>query len=70
MPQFKEKMRIICNLGKVQVTDVEKGQMGTRFVFQLPGNVKIRAEMPIVVDVKIGDILTLYTEVLADELPQ
>lgn len=70
MPKFEDKFRLICNLGKYQVVKVEKGLTGTHFVLQLPNNVKMQADLPLIADIQVGDILTLYTEVLADEFPR
>jgi hypothetical protein len=66
---FKDRVRLIVNLGKYQVTNVDLGDWGTSFILQLPNSVKIKADFPYRADVKVGDILTLYTEVLAHALP-
>jgi hypothetical protein len=66
----KDSLRLIVNLGKYQVTSISRGAIGTKFTLALPKNVKLTADMPVSADVRIGDMLTLYTEVLVDdELP-
>ena len=59
-------LRLIVNMGKFQVVDVTKGAMGTNFTLRLPAGVKITADLPVRADVRVGDLLTLYTEVLAE----
>lgn len=53
-------------LGKFQVTAVEKGLTGLRFTINLGNAVTAKVDSPITSDVRVGDWLTLYTEVLAD----
>jgi len=69
MEPVKNTMRLIVNLGKYQIVKVDKGMIGTSFTIALPNNVTIRADLPYQADVHIGDVLTLYTEVLAHALP-
>ena len=64
----KDALRLIVNLGKYQVISVSKGAIGTKFTLGMPKGVKLTADLPLHgADVRIGDVLTLYTEVLVDE---
>lgn len=63
-PQTALRLRAI--LGKFPVTKVERGLTGIRFTLSMGNSVFITCDMPTAADVKVGDILTLYTEVLAD----
>jgi hypothetical protein len=73
MPKFEDRFRIIANLGKHQVIKVAQGSSGTRFTIELTGSdgkptaVTLTADLGIRVDVRQGDLLTLYTEVLTDD---
>ena len=69
MEPIKEKVRLVANLGIYTVIKVEQGTLGTRFTIALPNNVTLTADLPYRADVRIGDRLTLYTEVLANALP-
>jgi hypothetical protein len=68
---MKDGLRLIVNLGKYQVVNVSKGAIGTKFTLAMPNNLKLTADLPYHgADIKIGDLLTLYTEVLVDnQLP-
>lgn len=72
MPKFEDKFRLIANLGRIQVVRVDKGLSGTKFTVQFVNDTRLKftAELPIVADIQVGDLLTLYTEVLADEFPR
>ena len=69
MEPLKETLRLIVNLGKYQVVKVDKGTLGTSFVLALPNNVTIKADLPYQADIRTGDRLTLYTEVLSNVFP-
>ena len=69
MEPAEKKMRLIVNLGKYQIVNVIKGTWGVKFTIQLPNNVKLIADLPVPADIRVGDIQTLYTEVLADAIP-
>ena len=60
------QLRYIIPLGKYQVIKCEKGEFGTKFTLQLPHSVTITADVPIKLDVRIGDVMTVTTEALAD----
>lgn len=59
-------IRYILTLGKIQVVDVNKGVLGQRVKVMFPGSVSATFEAPANADVKVGDVLTLYTEVLTN----
>lgn len=63
------KVRHRLILGKFQVTRVEKGLTGLFFWLNLGGSVTAKVDSPITSDVRVGDLLTLYTEVYADADP-
>lgn len=56
-------------LGKYQVRAVTKGLSGVRAEIALPGSVSMNIDIPLRADVKVGDLLTLYTEVFANDQP-
>ena len=53
-------------LGKYPIIRVEKTPFGFDFCIQLPNGVRMVVSAPPSADVKEGDVLTLYTEVLAN----
>ncbi len=63
-----EPFRLRLILGKFQVTAVSQGLTGTKASLNLGNSVKLHIDIPIQADVKLGDYLTLYTEVLAGDL--
>jgi hypothetical protein len=63
MESFESKVRLRPILGKYPVSAVDKVISGWRVTLQLPG-VKLIMDLPEFVDVRVGDILTLFTEVL------
>lgn len=66
MEPAKDSMRLRLVLGKFQVSKVDKGLAGLAMTIDLGGGVKIRCDIPVSADVRVGDLLTFYTEVLAD----
>jgi hypothetical protein len=70
MEPSKDALRHKLILGKFPVTKIERSAFGFKFVLQLPG-IKLVLDVPITADVREGDLLTLYTEVLvhAQALP-
>jgi hypothetical protein len=66
MSKVEGKLRFVLVLGKFQVLKVEKGALGTKFSLNLGSGVTITADTAVKADVRPGDLLTLYTEVLAD----
>jgi hypothetical protein len=63
---FANRVRHKLILGKFPVLAVQRSTNGFRFSLQLPG-VKLILEVPPSADVREGDLLTLYTEVLAHD---
>lgn len=61
--------RLKLFLGKFRVTRVEKQPIGFRFFLDLPGLGGLIVDVPIQADVREGDLLTLYTEVLSNAPP-
>ena len=70
MTKFPDKVRLLVQFGKFPVVSVNKGSFGTEFTLSMPGGVKIKADLGIRADVRVGDHLTLFTEVLADDEPR
>jgi hypothetical protein len=54
-------------LGKFQVTALEKGVGGFKAKINFGSGVTVWIASPIAADVRVGDWLTFYTEVLANE---
>ena len=69
MSEIPERYRLRLVLGKFRVTSVSSGLTGTQLKINLDGAVTMVVDAPIQADVKLGDILTLYTEVLSKEIP-
>lgn len=55
--------------GKFQVKAVTRGFTGQRFTIDLGSSVTITVDAPLRADVKLGDLLTIYTEVLSHDQP-
>ena len=53
-------------LAKCQVSQVKRGSIGCKFVATLPNGTTFDVDLSFVPDVRVGDILSIYTEVLAD----
>lgn len=62
----KDKVRYVLILGKYRVVERTEKQMK----LALGGSTTMTVTLPPHADVKAGDILTLYTEVLTDANPQ
>jgi hypothetical protein len=62
-------LRIRLILGKYPVLSISPGHFGFKMILDMGNNVRITADVPVQADVKVGDLLTLYTEVLAKEPP-
>ena len=67
MEPTQEPLRYRIILGKFQVKAVDKGLGGCRMTVALPNSVSLIADMPVNADVHVGDLITLYTEVLRAE---
>lgn len=64
---LKNRFRLRLVLCKAQVRKVEQGLTGLAMEVALPGGVTLKVDVPVIADVQLGDLLTLYTEVLASE---
>jgi hypothetical protein len=53
-------------LGKFQVIKVDKGLSGIRFELNMGNAVSMKVDCPVSSDVRVGDWLTLYTDVAAN----
>lgn len=62
----KEPLRVRIVLGKFQVKQLVQGKTGGVMTVDMTNGVSMRCEVPTVADVRLGDYLTFYTEVLAD----
>lgn len=60
------QLRLKLVLGKFPVSAVSRTVGGHKFTLTLPGLGVMTAEVNAPVDVREGDLLTLYTEVLCD----
>lgn len=60
-------VRYILTLGKIQVVEVNRGTLGQRVKVNLFGSpVSATFEAPAHADIREGDLLTVYTEVLTN----
>ena len=64
------QLRYKLILAKLPVTKVEKVPAGFKFALDMLNGVKLVVEVPAHADVKEGDLLTIYTEVLAHAHPR
>ena len=69
MEPLEKKVRYKVLLDKCQVTRVEQGELGTSFSAISPKGMSIRADLSFKPDVRVGDILSIYTELLAHAQP-
>ena len=69
MDNIRKLPRLTLPLGKFRVTRVERTAFGVKFLLLLPGLGGLVCDVPIHADVREGDILTLFTEVLRDAPP-
>ena len=65
-----EPLRYRLILGKYRVVKVDRTTFICTITVDLLQGVKLSADVPISSDVKEGDILTLYTEILTKETVQ
>lgn len=67
LPEKITGVRYVLTLGKMQVVKVDKGTLGQKVKVMLFGNlVSATFEAPAYADIREGDILTCYTEVLTN----
>jgi hypothetical protein len=69
MESVEGALRLRLVLGKFQVKAISKGLTGTRFAIDLGNSVTITIDAPVQADIRLGDLLTLYTEVLSNANP-
>jgi hypothetical protein len=71
MEPAQKPLRHVLVLGKFQVKSVSLGTTGVKMAIDLGRGITMNADIPFPVDVKVGDRLTFYTEVLgnANALP-
>lgn len=62
----EKQFRLRLVLGKYRVVNIEAGNVA---VIQLGGTTQMRVPIPERADIRLGDILTLYTEVLTKDTP-
>jgi hypothetical protein len=65
---LRHRRRYQLNLGKFPVIEVTPNESNQTIVIDMQNRMFIRMAAPLTADVRIGDLLTLYTEVLAREL--
>lgn len=61
------RRRYQLNLGKFPVTEVTTGPNNLTVVIDMQNKFFLRLACPLTADVRVGDLLTLYTEVLQRE---
>lgn len=64
---FPTRLRHQLILTKLPVIEVTRGLTDQTIVLSIQDKVFLRTTCPLTSDVKVGDLLTLYTEVLAQE---
>jgi hypothetical protein len=69
MESTQSKVRYKLMLGKFPVREVRKSPTGFVFLLDMLQGVKLAVEVPAHADVREGDWLTLYTEVLTNAQP-
>lgn len=69
METIPEPLRLVLILGKFQIKSISKGLTGTKFALDMGNSVTITVDAPVQADVRLGDLLTLYTEVLSNAHP-
>lgn len=71
-PISAERVRLKLLLGKFPVTKIDKDPLGPGFIFvlALPNSINMTVTVPAQADVREGDLLSVYTEVLTHANPQ
>jgi len=69
MESPKDKVRYKLLIAKCQVTKVSRGDLGCKFSVALPQGIILEADLAFAADVRVGDILSLYTEIFAHAQP-
>jgi len=63
------RRRYQLNLTKVPVIELIPGPNGITVVTDLQGKLFLRFKAPLTSDIRLGDLLTIFTEVLTQERP-
>ena len=69
MEPAQKKVRYKVLLDKCQITKVEHGELGCSFQAISPKGMGIKADLSFEADVRVGDILSIYTEIYAHAQP-
>ena len=69
MESAEKKIRYKVLLDKCQVTHVTTGELGCSFSAISPKGMTIKADLSFTPDVRVGDILSIYTELFAHAHP-
>ena len=69
MDPFTDRVRYKLALAKLPIVKIDKSPSGFRFALDMLNGVKLVVEAPIHADIREGDLLTLYTEVLVHAQP-
>lgn len=67
MTQTPRRLRHQLILGKFPIVEITRGLTSYTIVLAAQDKLFIRTTCPLTSDVKVGDLLTMYTEVLAQE---
>ncbi len=63
MESAESSLRLRLILGKFRVKSVDTGALGTKAVIDFTNSVTMSIDIPVAADVRLGDLLTIYTEV-------
>jgi hypothetical protein len=69
MEPVKEKVRYKLLLDKCQVIEATYGELGLTFKAISPRGMTIKADLSFQADLRVGDILSIYTEIYAHANP-
>jgi hypothetical protein len=69
MEPAEKKVRYKLLLTKAQVTSLHRGELGCKFKAITPNGMTVEADLSFVPDVRVGDILSIYTELYAHDQP-
>ena len=69
MEPTEKKVRYKVLLTKAQVTSLQRGELGCKFKAVSSSGLTLEADLSFVPDVRVGDILSIYTELYAHAQP-
>ena len=69
MEPIEKKVRYKILLDKCQVIEAQNGKMGLSFKAISPRGMTIKADLSFQADLRVGDILSIYTELYAHDQP-